>query len=96
MSMQALNLLLGRSTIDPSIEQAFVEGRIGDLLAAYGFAPELRAALGELKAETFREFASLAYQAVSGIVGAGAQDGVPSPLEGLIYGQLARADEQAA
>lgn len=96
MSMQALNLLLGRSTIDPSIEQAFVEGRIGDLLAAYGFAPELRAALGELKAETFREFASLAYQAVSGIGGAAAQDAGPSPLEGLIYGQLARADEQAA
>lgn len=95
MSMQALNRLLGRSTIDPTIEQAFLDGRIEELLTECGFAPELRSTLGELKAETFREFASLAYQSVSG-TGAGLQAAIPSPLEGLTDGQLARADEQAA
>jgi hypothetical protein len=83
MSMKALNHLLGRSAIDPSVKQAFEEGRILGLLTEYEFAPALWEELSSLEADDFPEYAMLAYRAVRDFERSQEQDGVPSPLAGL-------------
>jgi hypothetical protein len=94
MTVQALNQLLGRSTIEPAILEAFEAGRIDELLGHYGFAPEMRKRLGRLEAETFAEFALLAYRVVQEAEQVDELATLPSPTEGLRPGQ--RRQEQVA
>lgn len=83
MSMKALNHLLGRSAIDPSVKQAFDEGRILGLLAEYEFAPALWEELSGLEAVDFSDYAVMAYRVVQDFEKSQEQHEVPSPLEGL-------------
>ena len=83
MSMKALNRLLGWSTLDPKIIQAYSEGRIDEMLADYDFAPELRRQLREMKTDSFCEFALAAYRLVETADGTASGLQIPSPMEGL-------------
>jgi hypothetical protein len=83
MSMKALNHLLGRSAIDPSVKQAFDEGRILGLLAEYEFDPALWEALCSLQAEDFSNYTVMAYRAVEDFERSQEQKDAPSPLAGL-------------
>ena len=97
MSMKALNHLLGRSAIDPTIKEAFEEGRILELLAEYEFAPALWAELTALRAEDFADYAALAYRIVHDFEAAQESLRVPSPLMGLRASlDSVRSKEQAA
>jgi hypothetical protein len=81
--MQALNHLVARSIVDPSVVSAFGAGDIDQVLCDLGFSPELRTSLASLKAESWTEFAVLAYRAVQAAEVAPAGLQLPSPLEGL-------------
>ena len=83
MSMKALNRLLGWSTLDPKIIQAYSEGRIDEMLVEYDFPPELRRQLRDVKKDSFCEFALAAYRLVEAADGAASGLQVPSPMEGL-------------
>ena len=84
MSMQALNHLVARSIVDPSVVSAFAAGDIDPVLGDLGFSPEIRASLRSLKAESWAEFAVLAYRAVQAAeIPAAVRFQLPSPLEGL-------------
>ena len=96
MSMKELNKLLGRSTIDPAIMEAFKEGRIVDLMGEYDFAPEILYQLRDLEASDFNEFAELAYQVVERIAEAKHQIQIPDPLEGLRPELILNKEEQVA
>lgn len=97
MSMKSLNYLLGRSAIDPAVKRAFEEGRILDLLAEYEFAPALWNDLMALEADSFSDYAALAYRLVQEYERLQEDLRVPSPLVGLSERPLAaRAREQAA
>jgi hypothetical protein len=93
MSMQALNQLVARSITDPTVAQAFGAGQIGDILSDLGFAPDLRTGLTGLKAETFAEFAVLAYRAVKAVEVPAVRIQLPSPVEGLLP-KSGKADEE--
>lgn len=84
MSMQSLNQLVAHSIIDPGVVQAFRAGRIGDVLADFDFSTELRDRLGELRAETWAEYAVLAYRAVRAAAQPATRIQLPSPAEGLL------------
>jgi hypothetical protein len=83
MSMQALNHLVARSIVDPSVVEAFAAGDIDPVLCDLGFSPRLRASLASLKAESWAEFAVLAYRTVQAAETPVARFQLPSPLEGL-------------
>jgi hypothetical protein len=83
MSMQALNHLVARSIVDPYVVSAFAAGDIDPVLCDLGFSPQLRASLLSLKAETWAEFAVLAYRAVQAAETPAVRFQLPSPLEGL-------------
>lgn len=83
MSMQALNHLVARSIVDPSVVRAFAAGTLDDILADLAFAPELRAGLAAVRAETWAEFAVVAYRAVRAAEAPVSRIQLPSPLEGL-------------
>ncbi|HSR48779.1 MAG TPA: hypothetical protein VLL77_12425 [Anaerolineales bacterium] len=98
MSMQALNRLVARSIIDPTVLQAFGSGHIGEVLDDLDFSPEMRRALTGLEAESWSEFAIQAYRVVKASERPAVRVELPSPLEGLIneqpgkrsdYGQVA-------
>jgi hypothetical protein len=61
MSMQALNRLVARSIVDPSILQAFGAGQIGQVLGELDFSPEMRRTLTGLESGSWAEFAIQAY-----------------------------------
>jgi hypothetical protein len=82
--MQALNQLVARSIIDPGVVQAFNSGRIGDVLSDLEFTTDLRGRLAEVKAETWAEFAVLAYRIVRAEAQVPARIQLPSPAEGLL------------
>jgi len=84
MTMQALNHLVARSIVDPLVVQTFSAGRIGDLLVELDFPQEVRAQLGEIQADTFAEYAVLAYRVVKASERATVRIELPSPLEGLL------------
>ncbi|HET7011399.1 MAG TPA: hypothetical protein VFI11_11545 [Anaerolineales bacterium] len=84
MSMQALNRLVARSIIDPTVMQAFGAGRIGDVLAELNFAPEVRRVLAALRTDTWSEFAVMAYRVVEAAEEPVVRIQLPSPVEGLL------------
>jgi hypothetical protein len=83
MSMQALNHLVARSIVDPSVVTAYLAGDIEPVLCDLGFNPGLRADLVGLKAESWAEFAVLAYRTVQAAEMPAVRIQLPSPLEGL-------------
>jgi hypothetical protein len=82
--MQALNRLVARSIIDPTVLQAFGAGRIGDVLGELNFAPDVRRSLAGLRAESWTEFAVNAYRIVSAAEEPAVRIQLPSPVEGLL------------
>ena len=96
MTMKALNKLLGRSTIDPTVHEAFDQGRIVDLLDEYGFAPEAIKQLRSVEAKDFDEFAELAFHIVQMSIVDDQQLRIPDPLQGLRPEQHRAKEEQAA
>jgi hypothetical protein len=94
--MKALNSLVARSILDPTIVQAFNGGRIAEVLGDFEFSPEMRTNLASLDANTFAEFAVLAYRVVKAAEAAETEIRLPSPLEGLVPTQAAADEEQAA
>jgi hypothetical protein len=94
--MQALNHLVARSIIDPHVVSAFSTGQISDVLGELDFSPELRSNLSTLKANTFTEFAILAYRVVKAVAEATPKMDLPSPLEGLLPKSTHSGQEQVA
>ena len=95
MSMKALNQLVARSIVDPSILNAFSHGEIGTVMSEMDFTADVRSSLEQLEANSWAEFATLAYRLVKAKEDAVRHVHLPSPLEGLLPGD-ARADEQVA
>jgi len=95
MSMKALNQLVARSIVDPSIVSAFSHGDIGAVISDMDFSSDLRIHLEHLEAGSWAEFATLAYRVVKAVEEPVRHIQLPSPLEGLLPGD-ARADEQVA
>ena len=83
MSMQALNHLVARSIVDPSVVQAFGNGTLDDILADLSFSAELRGRLAGVQAVSWAEFAVLAYRTVRAAEALVVRIQLPSPLEGL-------------
>jgi hypothetical protein len=96
MSMQLLNQLVARSIIDPSVVQSFNDGQIGRILAEVGFNGEMGTRLSSLKANTFTEYAVLAYRVVKAEEEARIASMLPSPADGLLIDSQNRAEEQVA
>lgn len=96
MSMQALNQLVARSIIDPNIVKSFAAGQIGEVLSDYHFAPEMRKRLSTLEADSFAEFAILAYRLVKAAEEPVSRIELPSPVEGLLDDQDRSDREQVA
>ena len=96
MSMLALNQLVARSIVDPAIVQSFSIGRIAEVLADLEFSPELRSQLAALSAETWTEFAVLAYRTVKAAQPTLTRIELPSPAEGLIADESEAGKEQVA
>ncbi|HEY70319.1 MAG TPA: hypothetical protein G4O08_07035 [Anaerolineae bacterium] len=93
MSMKALNHLVARSIVDPSVVISFNDGRISDVLSECEFAPEMRANLAQLEASSFAEYAMYAYRIVKAAEEAEVSIKMPSPLEGLLP-RDSRADQE--
>jgi hypothetical protein len=87
MSMQALNRLVARSIVDPSVLQAFGAGQIGQVLGELDFSPEMRLTLSHLEAGSWAEFAVQAYRTVKAAEKPAVRIELPSPLEGLMQDQ---------
>ena len=96
MSMQALNHLVARSIVDPSVVISFNTGRISDVLSECEFTPEMRANLAQLEANSFAEYAMYAYRIVRAAEQAEAGIRMPSPLEGLLPHDGQADQEQVA
>ena len=96
MSMQALNKLIARSIIDPGVVQAFSAGRIEDVITELDFSAELCDRLSHLEAESWAEYAILAYRYVKAAEELEVRIQLPSPLEGLLPDEKRAEDEQAA
>jgi hypothetical protein len=94
--MLALNQMVARSIIDPAIVQSFSSGRIADILAELEFSPELRTQLSSLNAETWTEYAVLAYRTVKAAEPVQTQIELPSPAEGLMIDEKDIGKEQVA
>ena len=96
MSMQALNQLVARSIIDPTILKSYAAGQIDDVLAEMHFSPEIRKRLSRLDADNFAEFSLLAYRVVKGTEEQVSRIELPSPMEGLMDDQQQSDREQVA
>jgi hypothetical protein len=96
MTMKALDKLLGRSTIDPTVHEAFEQGRIINLLNEYDFAPEVLKELQSVEAKDFNEFAELAFYIVERLTEDDQQIRIPDPMEGLRPEHCQTKEEQAA
>ncbi len=96
MSMLALNQLVARSIVDPAIVQSFSTGRIADVLSDLEFSTELRTQLSSLNAETWTEYAVLAYRTVKAAEPVRTQIELPSPAEGLLSDEDQIGKEQVA
>lgn len=85
MSMQALNKLVARSIIDPTVMKSFSDGSFTSVLEDFDFSAELKDRLGSIEAPTFSEFSILAYRTVKAVEEAQQpRIELPSPLEGLV------------
>ena len=87
MSMQALNRLVARSIVDPSVLQAFGAGQIGQVLSELDFSPEMRLSLTGIEAGSWTEFAVQAYRTVKAAEKPAVRIELPSPVEGLMQDQ---------
>ena len=96
MSMQALNQLVARSIIDPTIVQAFSSGQVGEIIADLDFSSELRSKLASIAAETWAEFSVMAYRLVQVSERTRVPIELPSPAEGLFPEVSRRSKEQVA
>lgn len=96
MSMQSLNQLVARSIVDPGIVQAFLAGRVGDILADLDFSPEMQASLVDLRASTWAEFTIMAYRLVKAAAQPVARIELPSPAEGLLRSEAKANKRQVA
>jgi hypothetical protein len=94
--MQALNHLVARSIVDPSVVISFNAGRINDVLSECDFAPEMRANLAQLEANSFAEYAMYAYRLVKAAEQAEVGIRMPSPMEGLLTSDSQADKEQVA
>jgi hypothetical protein len=92
MSMQALNRLVARSIVDPSVLQAFGAGQIGQVLGELDFSPEMRLTLAGIEAGSWTDFAVQAYRAVKASEKPAVRIELPSPVEGLLQEQKRRTD----
>ncbi|HKY83571.1 MAG TPA: hypothetical protein VJ160_01955 [Anaerolineales bacterium] len=92
MSMQALNRLVARSIVDPSVLQAFGAGQIGQVLGEMDFSADVRHTLVGLESGSWAEFAIQAYRVVKATEKPAVRIELPSPLEGLIEAQQKRSD----
>lgn len=84
MSMQALNNLVARSIVDPTVTKSFAAGMLDEIITESDFTPELRGRLMSLEASSFTEFAMLAYRVVKAAEQPVRRIELPSPLEGLL------------
>jgi hypothetical protein len=96
MLMQALNQLVARSIVDPSVVEAFSAGRIGDVLTELGFVGELNTRLSAISADTFAEYAVCAYRVVKQEENGRKASRLPSPAEGLMVDKRGIDQEQVA
>jgi hypothetical protein len=87
MSMQALNQLVARSIIDPTILKNYAVGLIDDVIAELQFSPELRMRLAGLEAGSFAEFTLHAYRLVKASEASAHRIELPSPAKGLLEDQ---------
>lgn len=87
MSMQALNRLVARSIVDPSVLQAFGAGQMGQVLGELDFSPEMRLTLAGIEAGSWTEFAVQAYRTVKASEKPAVRIELPSPMEGLLRDQ---------
>jgi hypothetical protein len=96
--MQALNQLVARSIVDPSVALAFSSGTVTSLLEQFDFSDELKTRLTDLHATSFAEFSILAYRTVKAVEEiTQPRIQLPSPLEGLVDDRdEAAGDEQVA
>jgi hypothetical protein len=94
--MQALNQLVARSIVDPGIMNAYGSGEFGDVIANCEFESDVADRLLSLKANSWAEFAVLAYRVVRAAEVPAARIDLPSPLEGLMSDQDQGEEEQAA
>jgi hypothetical protein len=96
MSIRALNHLLGRSTIDPTVAEAYEQGSFDEILAQYPFSAEVLHRLKALRADSFTEFAAQALTLVLKMeIGLSAAD-APDPRQGLSENTIFGDEEQAA
>jgi hypothetical protein len=96
MTMLALNHLVARSIVDPGVVQAFESGRIADVIAELDFSPQMQADLSAIQAESWAEYAVLAYRAVRAAAEPVQRIELPSPAEGLIPDQAKAGQQRAA
>jgi hypothetical protein len=95
MSMQALNQMVARSIVDPSVVQAFSNGTVTSLLEQFDFSDELKTRLTDLHATSFAEFSILAYRTVKAVEEiTQPRIQLPSPLEGLVDNRDQAADDE--
>lgn len=96
MSMQALNQLVARSIIDPTVVQAFRAGRIGEVLQELEFSTDLRTQLAGIESDSWAEFAVLSYRYVKAAETKAPRIQLPSTAEGLFPNAEQSDQEQVA
>lgn len=94
MSMQALNQLVARSIIDPTVVQAFRAGRIGEVLHELEFSADLRHQLEGIESDSWAEFAVLSYRHVKAAEVVAPRIDLPSTAEGLFPSAADDADQE--
>ena len=94
MSMQALNQLVARSIVDPTVVQSFRSGQIGNVLDELEFTPDLRAQLEGIESDSWAEFAVISYRYVNAAEMRAPRIELPSPAEGLFPGRQSQADQE--
>lgn len=96
MSMQALNQLVARSIIDPTILKNYAAGQIDGVIAELQFSPELQKHLASLDAGSFADFTLQAYRVVKASEEPKRRIELPSPMKGLLDDQEQSDREQVA
>lgn len=97
MSMQALNKLVARSIVDPTVVKSFSDGGFNSILDNYDFSAEVKNRLSSVKCTNFAEFSIVAYRTVKAFEEAQQpRIDLPSPLEGLMDKRDRDSGEQVA
>ena len=94
MSMQALNQLVARSIVDPTVVQSFRSGQIGNVLDELEFTPDIRAQLEGIESDSWAEFAVISYRFVKAAEMPAPRIELPSPAEGLFPEKPSQADQE--